>query len=104
MITAPPQAAETALEALVSLVNKLPSGQTPSTFATWLCGAPLTALAKPNGGVRPIAVGEVIRRLVANCLMARVKQSAQELLAPLQMGVAVQGGVVYNTHTCLVHS
>jgi hypothetical protein len=86
MITAPsPQAAATALEALVSLVNTLVSGRAPSTFATWLCGAPLTALAKPNGSVRPIAAGEVRRRLVAKCLMARVKQSAQALLAPLQM-------------------
>jgi hypothetical protein len=35
MITAPsPQAAATALEALVSLVNKLASGRAPSTFAT----------------------------------------------------------------------
>jgi hypothetical protein len=100
MITAPsPQAAATALEALVSAVNKLASGRAPSSFATWLCGAPLTALAKPNGGVRPIAVGEVIRRLVAKCLMARVKQSAQALLAPLQMGVAVQGGAEAIIHT-----
>jgi hypothetical protein len=100
MITAPsPQAAATALEALVSLVNKLASGRAPSSFATWLCGAPLTALAKAYGGVRPIAAGEVIRRLVAKCLMGRVNQSAQALLAPLQMGVAVQGGAVAIIHT-----
>jgi hypothetical protein len=100
MITAPsPQAAATALEALVSLVNKLASGPPPSTFATWLCGAPLTALAKPNGGVRPNAVGEVIRRLVAKFLMTRVKKSAQALLVPLQMGVAVQGGEEATIHT-----
>jgi hypothetical protein len=92
MITAPsPQTAATALEALVSLVNKLASGRAPSSFATYLCGAPLTALAKPNGGLRPIAVGEVIRRLVAKCLMARVKQSAQLLLAPLQNGCRSAG-------------
>jgi hypothetical protein len=83
MITAPsPQAAATALEALVSLENTLASGRAPSSFATWLCGALLTALAKPNRSVRPIAVGELIRRLVAKCLMARAKQSAQALLAP----------------------
>jgi hypothetical protein len=90
MITAPStQAAAIALEALVSLVNKLASGRAPSTFATWLCYA---SLAKQNGGVRQIAVGGVIRRLVAKCLMARVKQSAQALLTPLQMGIPVQGG------------
>jgi hypothetical protein len=59
----------------------------------------IPTLAKPNGSVRQIAVGEVIRRLVANCLMACVKQSAQALLAPLQMGIAVQGGAEAIIHT-----
>jgi hypothetical protein len=40
-----------------------------------------------------------MRRLVAKCLMARVKQSAQALLASLQMGVAVQGGAEAIIHT-----
>jgi hypothetical protein len=74
-----------------SVVNKLASGRALSTFATWLCGAPLRAFAKPNGGVRPIVVGEIIRRLVSKCPVARVKQSAQPLLAPLNMGVVMQG-------------
>jgi hypothetical protein len=81
------------------LVNTLASGRGPSTFATWLCVHHLQRSHKPNGSVRPIAVGEVIRRLVVKCLMARVKQSAQALLAPLQMGVAVQGGAEAIIHT-----
>jgi hypothetical protein len=71
----------------------------PQNAAPWLCGPPLTALFKPNGGVRPIAVGEVIRRLVAKCLMARVRQPAQALLAPLQLGVSVKGGAEAMVHT-----
>jgi Reverse transcriptase (RNA-dependent DNA polymerase) len=74
-------------------------GGGPTSFVPWLCGAPLTALAGPNGGVRPIAVGEVIRRLVAKCLMARVRQPAQALLAPLQLGVSVKGGAEAIVHT-----
>jgi Reverse transcriptase (RNA-dependent DNA polymerase) len=94
-----PPSCGTALEAVVSLVNKLESGRAPSTSARWLCGAPLTALAKLNRGVRPIAAREIIRRLVAKCLMARVKQSTQVLLAPLQMGVAVQDSAEAIKHT-----
>ena len=30
----------------------------------WLAGAPIFPLKKKHGGIRPIAVGEVIRRLV----------------------------------------
>jgi Reverse transcriptase (RNA-dependent DNA polymerase) len=80
-------------------VNRLASGRALISFAPWLCGAPLTALAKPNAGVRPIAVGEVIRRLVAKCLMAWVRQPVQVLLAPLQLGVAVKGGAEAIVHT-----
>jgi hypothetical protein len=77
MLHAPsPQAAALASDAVTNLVNRLASGRAPTSFAPWLCGAPLTALAKPNGGVRPISVGEVMHRLVAKCLMARVRQPA----------------------------
>jgi Reverse transcriptase (RNA-dependent DNA polymerase) len=86
------QAAALSSDAVTNLVNRLASGRAPISFAPWLCGAPLTSLAKPNGGVRRIAVGELIRRLVAKCLMARVRQPAQALLAPLQQGVAVKVG------------
>jgi hypothetical protein len=93
MLHAPsPQAAALASDAVTNLSNRLASRRALTSFAPWLCGAPLTALAKPNSRVRPIAVGEVIRRLVAKCLMARVRQPAQALLAPLRLGVAVKGG------------
>jgi hypothetical protein len=94
-----PQAVALASDAVTNHVNRLASGRAPTSFAPWLCGSPLTALSKPNGGVRPIAVGEVIRRLVTKCLMARVRQPAQALLAPLQLGVAVKGGAEAIVHT-----
>jgi hypothetical protein len=100
MLHAPsPQAAALASDAVTNLVNRLASGRAPISFASWLCDAPLTALSKPNGGVRRIAVGELIRRLVAKCLMARVRQPAQALLAPLKLGVAVKDGAEAIVHT-----
>jgi len=56
-----------ALLALTKLMNFLLSGKVSPLLAPWICGAPLTALLKKNGGVRPIAVGEVLRHL-ASCL------------------------------------
>jgi hypothetical protein len=94
-----PQAEALASDAVTNLVNRLASGRAATSFAPWLCGAPLTTLAKPNGGVCPIAVGEVIRRLVAKCLMARVRQPAQALLTPLQLCVAVKFGAEAIMHT-----
>ena len=51
-------------------MNHLLSGKAPSCLAPWLCGAPLTALRKKGGGVRPIAVGEVLRRLARRAAFA----------------------------------
>ena len=55
--------AQECLVNLTKLVRFLLSGQAHLSIAPWLCGAPLTALYKKQGGIRPIAVGEVLRRL-----------------------------------------
>ena len=56
------------------------------------------ALLKPNGKIRPIAVGEVLRRLVAKCLCEAVKEPARKYFWPLQSGVAVPMGVESSIH------
>ena len=58
-------------------------------MAEWIASEPLTALKKDDGGVRPIAVGQTIRRLIGSILLGRVASKAKELLQPRQMGVAV---------------
>ena len=55
--------AEDCLFAVTRLMNFLLPGKVSPLLAPWLCGTPLTALLKKNGGVKPIAVGEVLRRL-----------------------------------------
>ena len=48
-------------------------------FAPFLAGASLTALDKTKSGVfdvRPIAAGEILRRVVAKCLCATQKERA----------------------------
>ena len=57
---------EHCLLALTKLMNFLLSGKVSPLLAPWICGTPLTALLKKNGGVRLIAVGEVLRCL-ASC-------------------------------------
>ena len=52
----------------------------------------LVALSKPSGDVRPIAVGECIRRLTDKTLCLQKKESFSSFLSPLQHGVAVEGG------------
>ena len=69
--TAP--SAELCLTTLTCLMNFLLSGKASLSLVPWLCGAPLTALLKKNGGVRPIAAGEILRRLASRlcCQFAR---------------------------------
>ncbi|CAE7232233.1 STRN3, partial [Symbiodinium pilosum] len=60
---------------------------------------PLTWLEPPYTRCRPIAVGECLRRLASKCLCAAVKDAAREVLAPLQLGVAVPYGAEAAVHT-----
>jgi hypothetical protein len=56
----------------------------------------LLAMAKPidgqPDGVRPLAVGEVLHRLVARAMILQLRDRFQQRFAPLQYGVATPGG------------
>jgi hypothetical protein len=49
------------------------------------CGASLCALSKKDGEIRPIAVGETLRRLVAKAACKVVKSKMSEKFAPVQI-------------------
>jgi hypothetical protein len=53
----------------------------------------LVALTKPKGGVRPIAVGEVLIRLAGKFASEQIKEPLGEHFAPVQFGVAVPNAV-----------
>ncbi|KAG9994761.1 hypothetical protein KCU78_g18276, partial [Aureobasidium melanogenum] len=77
------------VEFLVQLCKQIQNGTAPGSQL--LTASRLVALDKEDGGVRPIAVGELIYRLVAKVLLR--KQFATEQLAPFQLGVQSPGGV-----------
>ena len=54
---------------------------------------------KKSGGLRPIAVGEVLRRLTSKCLSHAVLDDALQSLVPLQVGVGVRGGCEAIVHS-----
>ena len=84
--------------ALAQLVTFMAKGHIPPAIAQWCLGAPLTPLRKRDNGVRPIAVGETLRRLVASWLMRRVRAKAHMLLQPHQVGVATKSGAEAAVH------
>ena len=71
-------------------------------MSTFLAGGSLTALNKSKSGsifdIRPIAVGESLRRLVGECLCAAVKTKAAEFFKTFQFGVACSFGAEKIAH------
>ncbi len=58
-----------------------------------------TALLKKDGGLRPIACGDVRRRLTAKCVCKNFAKTFQDALDPFQFGVAISGGTEILVHT-----
>ena len=91
-LQAAPARRQSALKHLTSLVNTMAGGGVPAEVAPFLCGARLHAALKRDGGLRPIAVGNLIRRLVGKCCATRLQEKAASLLSPNQLGVGVKNG------------
>ena len=87
-----PDRANYALINLTMFVNKLCAGQLPPSIAPFLCGASLLPCKKKCGGLRPIAVGEVLRRLTSKCVSRAFHSQTSSILAPLQLGVGIPAG------------
>ena len=83
---------EKCLVALVKLVNVMAAGKVPDSVAPYLCGARLHAAKKKDNTLRPIAVGNLLRRLVAKCFSSALAPKAATLLGPHQLCVGVRGG------------
>ena len=81
---------------LTKLVNAFAAGAVPEVLAPYYAGASLTALVKTKNGifdVRPIAAGDILRRLVSKCLCATQKVPAAAYFGPGgQYGVACKAG------------
>ena len=74
---------------LTTLVTMLLAGTAPGR--SFLCTSRLIALDKPDGGVRPIAVGELIYRLCTKTILRR--SFRLDSLSPCQFGVGTRSGV-----------
>ena len=71
----------------------LTKGLLDGTAQGWefLCASRLTPLKKKDGGIRPIAVSDLIYRLCTKTIIRKYFKT--EMLAPFQFGVGTKGGV-----------
>ena len=74
------------------LITLLVSGNVPKEIAPYLAGARLIPLEKKDGGIRPIAVGCVWRRLAAKALVLNASDNLGRFFHPYQMGVRTMNG------------
>ena len=86
-----PDHANKALQSLTGVINLLCAGKVPPDVIPYLCGALLLPCLKKNGGLCPIAVGEVLRCLTSKCVTRAVLPEAINILSPLQVGVGLPG-------------
>ena len=84
---------------LTRLVNAMSKGAVPAVVSPHLCGARLIAANKKTGGLRPIAVGNILRRLTSKLIARGVSDRMAPLLSPHQAGVCIKGGCEAVIHT-----
>jgi hypothetical protein len=90
------------IEVLTKIVRCGARGLTnfPQEYQDWYTGGVLFALVKPNLTLRPIVCGLTLRRLVARCLAAAVKDEVSAVFKQQgQFGVGVSNGAEGIIHT-----
>ena len=86
------------VQALASFVTLVISGKVPHPVIPFFFGARLLGFNKSDGGVRLIAVGCTLRRLVSKCLGNSVSEEMGSLLFPLQLGFGTRKGAEGAVH------
>ena len=97
--SSPPNRTDRASTAITKLVNCMGGGNVPVEVAPYMCGARLFGALKKDGGLRPIAVGEIFRRLTSKGFSHALRDRAATILSPNQLGVGVPGGCEALAHT-----
>ena len=88
------------LNSLSNMFNILLSGNAPIYYARDLIfAANLTVLRKKDGGIRPIAVGYVFRRLASKIIFRMVVNDLGNELRPIKLGVGVRNGCEGAVHS-----
>ena len=86
-------------ESLCHMIMDLINGFLSKEVMRRLTRARLIAIPKANGGVRPVAIGEVLMKLAGLVLVQRFESTLQPLFAPIQQGVLAKAGCEKVVHT-----
>ena len=97
------RADQDALEEVGFLMVRFLMNEVPEDFLSANLGARLIALRKPNGKIRPIACGSVLRRIAAKTACTVFRNEIKAACGPHQYAVGKQAGCehVHKTVTAL---
>ena len=87
---------------LTSLVNTILNGQISDFARIIFFSANLTALRKKDGGIRPIAVGNILRRLASKVANHFASHKVANFLRPFQLGVSVKNACEAAVHSARI--
>ena len=83
---------------LYLVCSSITAGKVPTTIVPLLSASRLVALPKTNGGIRPIAIGECLRRVTAGSICSQYCERFMTYFSSLQHKVAAPGGAELICH------
>ncbi|KAL2634525.1 hypothetical protein R1flu_006004 [Riccia fluitans] len=89
-----PEDPTSGFDLLFDLCTHIAKGRLSAPMAYLLGASHLLALEKPSRGVRPIAMEEILYRLVARSLGFQFWEALADHFSPLQFDVATRGGCI----------
>ncbi|CAI5963351.1 unnamed protein product [Closterium sp. NIES-64] len=88
------------LSHLLEVFNQWVAGQVPERARPWLAASNLVELSKPNGDVRPVAIGEVLLRILARALYILLRPPMVSYFLPCnQLGAGTRVGAEILAHS-----
>ena len=97
------QVGESFVKSISKFVNLVLAGGVPVEVRPHFFGATLLAFNKKDGGLRPIAVGLTLRRLVSKVACSSATVQCLDFLKPRQLGVGVKGGTEALAHSARLY-
>ena len=87
------------LTSITQLTNLVLSGGVCPLACSSFFGATLVALEKKDGGIRPIAGGNTLRRIAGKSISHNIQDEMGNYLRPVQLGYGTRGGCEAAIHS-----
>ena len=87
------------LKSLTKLINLIGDGKIPEPLRPFFFGAKFIALIKIDGGLRPIAIGNTLRRIASKCAGSKALSERQNFFRNVLVGCGNKRGAEIAAHS-----